>query len=332
MARKNTKPITFDGKTRVVVLHGKESLLRSEYTALLKAALEEAHAEVDVIHFDGETAQVADVLDECRSFGLMQQHKLVIVDEADQFVKEDSRPLIERYAQQPAEIATLVLRAQRWNKGKLDKLIEKVGLIVKCDTVTPGQAMSWAIKRCEKRHQTTIDRDAAALLVEKIGADLGRVDTELAKLASGTAPGEPITIGAVVELVGTSREDEIWGIQSTLLTNDPEAILGAIRDALEVSRHSPVLVSFACIDLAKKLHGASRGLRAGMNTWDLAKTLRIWGPSKDSILAAARRIEPDTASELLKAAVEADMAQKSGLGRPERALEMLAVKFASVSA
>lgn len=332
MAKKEAKPIKLDGQTRVAVFHGKEPFLRSEYTSKLKAALEEAHGEVDVIHFDGNTSQVADVLDECRSFGLMQQHKLVVVDEADQFVKEDSRPLIERYAQQPSDSATLVLRTQRWNKGKLDKLIEKVGSIVKCDSVSPGVAMGWAIKRCEKRHETTIDRDAAALLIEKIGADLGRVDTELAKLASGTAPGKPITISAVVELVGTSREDEVWGIQSTLLANDPEVILGAIRDALDISRHPPVLISYACIDLARKLHGASRGLRAGHQAWDVAKALKLWGPSRDSIMAAAARINPDAAAGLLRAAVEADTAQKTGLGRPERSLEMLAVKFASVSA
>ena len=47
------------------------------------------------------------------------------VDNADQFVKEANRPLVERYAEHPTENATLVLRSDKWNKGKLDAMIEK---------------------------------------------------------------------------------------------------------------------------------------------------------------------------------------------------------------
>ena len=35
--------------------------------------------------------------------------------------------MMERYAEHPSESATLVLRCSKWNAGKLDRLIEKVG-------------------------------------------------------------------------------------------------------------------------------------------------------------------------------------------------------------
>jgi DNA polymerase III delta subunit len=173
-----------DASTRICVLHGPDDYLRSLRTDELKDKLVEAHGEVDVLRYDGATASVADVLDECRSMGLMQQQKLVIVDEADQFVKEDARPLVERYAEAPAEQATLVLRSTRWNKGKLDKLIEKAGAIIKCDALTVPKAIGWAIKRAQKRHDLAFDERAAELLVIRVGTLLGRLDAELQKLAS----------------------------------------------------------------------------------------------------------------------------------------------------
>ena len=99
----------------MVVLIGKELFLRSQYTSMLRSALEQAHGEIETFQFGGD-ADSAAVLDECRSFGLMAGHKLVIVDDADQFVRAETRPMIERYAQNPSEQATLVLRSAKWNK------------------------------------------------------------------------------------------------------------------------------------------------------------------------------------------------------------------------
>src|SRR6185436_11346291 len=76
---------------RVVLLTGPERFMQDLLTQRLKEELEQAHGQVDSIRFDGASAQIADVLDECRSMGLMQQHKLVLVDSADQLLKADDK-------------------------------------------------------------------------------------------------------------------------------------------------------------------------------------------------------------------------------------------------
>ncbi|MCA9298840.1 MAG: hypothetical protein KDA28_07225, partial [Phycisphaerales bacterium] len=74
-------------------------------------------------------------------------------------------------------------------------------------------------------------------------------------------------------------------------------------------------------------HGAARSLEQGVPEGVIAKQLRLWGTSKDRILHAARRLGGARASSLLTDALETDVAQKSGLGTPERALERLSLKF-----
>jgi DNA polymerase III delta subunit len=135
---------------RVVLLHGANTFLAAEYTTQLKDKLQAAHGALDVLHFDGKEHKLADVLDECRSFGLMQQHKMVVVDSAEELVKEDNRPLVERYAEQPTEGATLVLRATKWYKGKLDDKIAAVGIMVECGDIGEAMARTWAIRRALK--------------------------------------------------------------------------------------------------------------------------------------------------------------------------------------
>jgi DNA polymerase III subunit delta len=338
VAKKASTPAApLTAQTRIAVLAGKEDFLQSEHTARLRELLEAAHGEVDTVRFDGLTTSIADVLDECRTFGLMQQHKLIVVDHAEQLVKEDNRPLMERYADAPSETATLVLRCERWFPGKLDAKIHAVGTIMPCDHVTPAMAATWGIKRCEKRHEAVLERAAAEMLVDRIGVDLGRLDSELAKLAvaaaaaQGEQGGKPNITPAFVEMmVGLTREEEAWAIQETLLQGDPVTSLGHLRAIMDASRRDAhIPLSWAMLDLARKLHAASRGLREGANPWELGSKLKLWPEHrKEAVFAAARRVPPERLARLFRAAVEADMRQKSGFGRPERTLEMMAVRFA----
>lgn len=314
--------------TRIAVLHGPEVFLRQLHTQKLREALVAAHGEIQTFLFDGQSAAAADVLDECRSFGLMASHKLVIVDNADQFVKEANRALVERYAESPSDGATLVLRADKWNRGKLDAMIEKVGAMVECQPISEAAAVSWAIDRSAKRHDAEIERGAAELLVERLGADLGRIDTELEKLATAAGQGKTVSAALVAEFVGRSREDEVWGIQSTLLSGTPTEIMARVRDVLEVSRQPPVLVSFAFVELARKLHGASAAIRGGARPFDLTKPLKLWGSMAEAVLGAARSVEPSAAARLYASCVESDARQKSGLSDPDRAVRTTAVRFA----
>lgn len=331
MARKpasTTAPSKPGPEHRIVVLHGKDAFLRAEFTDALRRALEEVHGAVDTLRFEGST-EVAEVLDECRSFGLMQQHKLVVVDEADQFVKEASRPMLERYAEAPVEGATLVLRSERWNKGKLDKLIEASGVIRKCDAPTEGQAITWAQHRAKLRHEAELPQEAARALVGRAGADLGRIDAELAKLAAA-AGGNPISPELVTQFVGMSREEEVWGIQQSLLGSPPAYALGHLHHLIHVSRQPIELIGFALVDLARKVHLAAVGLQAGEAPGVISKTLKLWGPSQQAVMNAARNADTARTLELFDAAVEADVARKTGLGDPERQLERVVLRFAGV--
>lgn len=341
------------GAIRVALFHGAERFIQHEKTTALKDALLKAHGEVDVLTFDGESSSLADILDECRSVGLMQQHKLVVVDHADLIVKsvdeDDTTPaakqargrgsgrpapkspreILTQYVETPAEHATLVLRADRWHPGNLDKAIAKVGVVVKCEAPDRPEAITWAIRRAKEHHAATIEPAAAELLVEHVGCELGRIDSELAKLAMFN-PGAPISFDTVREMVGVTREEEIWYSQSRLMTGKPVDGLSRLRDLIEISREDPVPIMYSYIDLARKLHTLSRGLKEGENPNSLAGSMRLWGPAKDTMIAAAKRFPPGSLARLLNEAVAADSRQKSSSTDAVRALEVLTLRFAGV--
>ncbi len=359
-ARKDTPELS--DKTRILILHGKDRFRQDQYLSSLRTILIKAHGgedAFDTIRFDGAQGPriVADVLDECRSTGLMQQHKLVVVDNADQLVKgEDDtaapapspagkgarrrpamgpRELLENYAEAPTETTTLVLRAQVWRPGNLDKAVEKVGVVFKCEPMTDSEAVQWLIEAARTRHNTTIAPEDAADLVQALGTDLGRLDSELEKLAiAAGGKGQAITRNIIRALVVSTREDEFWAVQAALMSSSPAPALQQIRALLDISRHDPVPITFACVEMARKVHTAARGLALGAQPGAIIPHLRVfgYGPERDAkitaILNAARAAGPRRALALLVEAVNTDSANKSGLGEPERNLERLAVRFA----
>lgn len=321
----------------VVVLHGKDSWLRNLLAEEFTADLRRVHGEIDLLRYDGSSATVADVLDECRSFGLMQQHKLVVVEEADQWVKESARPLVERYAQAPCPMATLVLRGETWNKGKLDALIESGGgAVIKCEPWERSRAVRWVADTTPARHGATITKSTAELLFDRLRGEMARVEAELPKLAAAVA-GPGGAAGAitpdVLEALGLrAPSDDPWAIQGPLLGVTPEAALRHLSEVLGTqARDLAVPVSFAMVDLARKLHAAARGAAAGVAPGAIAQKLRLWGPSRDAILELAPRVDPDQALALFRDCVEGDVAMKTGLGEPRRRLERQALGFARLA-
>lgn len=338
--------------TKVAVLHGPESFLQQLYTRQLRDALEAKFGEIDTVMMDGTSTSAAEVLDECRSFGLLASHKIVIVENADAVVKEDNRPLFERYVMGLASGgeesggllgsgdgempgAVLLLRAGTWRPGKLDAMIEalgEAGAVIKCEEVSEDKAAQWAITRCTKAHGATIDLAAAALLVDRVGTDLGRLDSELGKLAAaaladGGKTGS-ISRELVGQFVGMSREEEVWSIQERVVGAGPEGAIRAVRDALEVSRHPAALVSYAMNDLARKLHACAHAAKQGKNFYQVRGPLRLFGAGGDAIFNAAAKMGPETCRGVLNSALEATLRDRTGLGESGRTLERLALKIA----
>ncbi len=316
----------------MVVLAGKELFLRSHYTTALRNALEKEHGEIETFQYDGNSCAAAEVLDECRSFGLMSTHKMIVVDDADSFVNADTRPMLTKYAEAPNEQSTLVLRASTWRAGNLDKAIGKVGVVIKCDAVDEGTAGKWIIGRAKRQYGVDVSMRVAAMLVERLGTDLGRIDGELGKLATAAGESGSITEQHVTELVGLTREEEVWALQSYLLSGNLEQTIRELRVILgNGAKDTHVPAVFACSDLARKLVGASEGMARGVNANTIAKELRLWGPSRDVILHAARRAGAPRSRKLFDHCVEADMTIKSSSVDPRVLLERLAVEFAMLT-
>jgi DNA polymerase-3 subunit delta len=193
------------------------------------------------------------------------------------------------------------------------------------------------VARTRKRHDAEMEPAAAELLVDRIGCDLGRLDSELGKLAAAAArPGAgpaKVTRAIVQEFTGLSREEQAWEIQGPVVAGDAAAALRKLDELLRVSRVPEVMIGWSLVDLARKVHDASCLLAQGESEGGVAKSLKLWGPGASAVVRAGRRLRPHVAASLFRVAVETDRATKNGTApEPARAFEGLMVRMAEALA
>jgi DNA polymerase-3 subunit delta len=330
MAKKKStsrKAANVSTDTRILVLFGPEQMVMQEHMDTLKAAITKAHGDYEVFRFDGKTATLADVFDELRGYSLMSTYKLVIVDDAEQFVKAH-RAALERYAESVVDHATLVLRTPAWHKGNLDKKIAKVGAVIKCEPPKPPEAARWLVERAKSHHDSELKQNAASALVERVGPHLMLLEAELGKLAVMSSDGV-IDLKLVDSAVGQSSDAKAWVMQEPLLMgmarHSAKTPLEMVRELIDLAGHDPVPVMWAAMDLCRKLSVAWAMKASGQSDKAIGKAMRLWGAQVRPFMDVVRKLDAATATRLLQTSLRVDARTKSGLGTARRNLEALCV-------
>src|SRR3954468_21188579 len=124
----------------VYALIGSDPFLQLQKLAEILRVLPADAQRVDV---EGEKAELAEVLDELRSFAMFGGGKVVVVRDADEFLTR-FRSQLEEYVAAPSDSATLVMRFSSLPKTqRIYKAIEKVGKVEDCSP--PRDLARWVI-------------------------------------------------------------------------------------------------------------------------------------------------------------------------------------------
>lgn len=204
----------------VYLFHGEESYIIDEAADMLETAVVPEHAKAfDQQILYGTDCDARYVMEQLMLFPLLASKRLVIIREAQ--LMSDIKDL-EGYASKPAPSSILVLCYKGKSLDKRLKLydaIKKHGFIVAADPLKESQVVPW-IMQTSKELELRLEPDAAESLVELIGPDISRLYPELKKLKSLHAKDESVTRTEIIDLVGLSREYNVFELQGALESGD----------------------------------------------------------------------------------------------------------------
>jgi DNA polymerase-3 subunit delta len=294
----------------------------------VQGVLAQMPADVQRIDLDGETARLAETLDELRSFSMFGGFKLVVIRNADEFISR-FREQLEDYAAKPSDSGTLLLRVSSLPANqRIHKAIAKTGEVIKCEPPKLHEVPGWIIRRAESEHQLKVTSEAANVLSDLIGADLGRLDNELAKLAlqvgGGVLKPADISISVVFQ-----REQEMWDMTDALSLGRPDE---AVRRWRHLVASDPSSEFRAVTWLGLWLEKASKALamkKLKMNGFTIAKELKIWpAANADKLLVTVEKLGEQKLKSAVDRLLDVDRKNKSGLGDPAANVEQFLLTMA----
>lgn len=322
MGRETTRP--------VYAIFGKDAFLRHrKLEELIGQVLGADRDKMAVAEFDGD-AELADVLDECRTPSLLAPLRLVYVRDADEFIKEH-RKAIEKYLDNPSPTGVLVLVCQSWKAStRLYKQVAKIGRNIGCEPPSRYNLPGWLIGHARESHGCRLENPAAMRLIDLVGDELGLLDMELSKLATFVAPETVIQEADVESLVGSSRAEKVFGVTDAIARRDVRKALEMWEQVLANDRDAPYKAIGGLAYGFRKLVEAKRLVEQGLSVAEAAKRTNVWGDPggiKRQLDRFALRQWQDHLVKLL----EIDVACKTGLGKVPTSVERLIVELCTVA-
>ncbi len=255
------KPDTH-GLKPVYAIVGEDPFLRSELLKALAQGALGVNADLSLAsRFQGDSAPLSNVLDELRTVPLFEKRRMVVIDAADPFVTAHRKEL-ETYSENPSTTGVLVLLVKSWpSTTKLAKLVEKTGLSLDTKPPTERELGSWLVKWTKARSKAKLDEDAASLLLELIGPEVGLLVSEVEKLAIYVGTRAHIHHEDVSKVVGAGRLETIWQILNAATTGKSADALDEIDRLLSSGENAVGLLAAMTVSLRKVYHAGVLRLR-----------------------------------------------------------------------
>lgn len=167
----------------------------------------------------GKDVESHTIIANARRFPMMSNYQVIIIREAQNIKKIEE---LESYVKNPLNSTILVInyKYKTIDKRKtFAKLIDQKGILFEAKKIYDNQLPAWIIAYL-KNHNYSIMPQAAAMLSEYLGTDLGKVVNELDKLIITLPAGSKISPDHIEKNIGISKEFNVYELQNALGERD----------------------------------------------------------------------------------------------------------------
>jgi DNA polymerase-3 subunit delta len=305
---------------RVTLVTGKEEFLNERTVSAVRDAVRRHDADAELSETTAGDLTLA-TLGEMSAPSLFSSIRCVVVRGLENLPDESVDGLLA-YAADPAEEVALVLVHGGGPKGSgvLTKL-RRLGPVTesKSGELRPSEFPGFVAAEV-RRHGSTIDQDAADLLVQAVGQDLRSLAAAADQLTNDF-PGQPLTAEKVKQYFGGRAEAKSFAVADAAFWGRRTAALEELRWALDGGT-APVLVTSAFAGGARGV-ARYRSAPRGMRDADLAREVGVPPWKLRTIRDQSRGWSDGGIARAIRAIAQADADIKGAASDPAYTLERL---------
>lgn len=190
--------------------------------------LNDSEKEFNLSVFYGKDSAWADIVNACMRYPMFGEKQVVILKEAQQL---NDITKLESYINNPLS-STIFLVGYKDKKldarTKFAKTIKEKGELLSTKKIYESKMPEW-INNLVAEFGLSISQKALILMIDNVGNDLNRVETEIKKLAISLGNRKNITEDDIEKYVGVSKEFNVFELQNALGKKDFNAALRIVE-------------------------------------------------------------------------------------------------------
>jgi DNA polymerase-3 subunit delta len=320
-----------------ILLLGEEPYLRDECRKeLIERFVPEAARTWAVSRYSAGHGETQAALDQAQTMAMLSPQQVVFLEDAEAIEKlgeknrDEAVTQLGAYLEDPAPFTVLVVEATGLDQRmKLGKLLAEKALVVECglgENAGDRQAAAVSLARAIGKEQgVEFEKGAAEDLAEFVAADLMRLKTEIAKLATYVAAKRVIERADVTALVISEKTTTVWELADLLTSRQSRKAL-ELLDRLLRDGEEPLSMLGAMAWMYRKLIEASE-VKGVTNGWQAARALGMRPEQAELALQSARKISKSRLLAGLRALRNADDRLKGSGAEPRTVMEFLVAQL-----
>lgn len=245
-------------------------------------------------------------------------------------IVRDPGGLLKDMQEQLAEAADLKVDAVLWQRGKVDKRTQLWQAYRKqareFADAEPGALVQWLIKKAEEGEGFSIERQAAGVMVQWLGADKWRLLSELERLQLQQ---RKVTAELVEREVARPAMADVFAVMDALTVGDKRRAVGGVEELLAQGHNEFYVLSMLERNF-RILALVQQGKRRGLSDQELARAAKLHPFVVQKTGGAAGRISAEKSAEGLTRVAATDFAIKQGRSDARTAVMMLTAGLADL--
>lgn len=328
-----------EGRLRPVYLvYGEESFLVEEvYRALRDAIVRPETADFNFHVLEPGPDQLTQALSLAQTQPFFADRRLVVVKDCpaiaprrraasdDEASGDAGDAALLDYLKAPVPSTVLLFLAGAVDgRRKTTRALTAAGGAVECQPLKPEDAVMWVQQRAQSEGKR-IGTQAAHLLVERVGTDLGLLARELEKLALYVGRAGEIRPRDVETMVANLAETEIYRLTDAVLKRERARAMSLLQRLLQQVDH-PLQLLAALINRFRQLLMVKALAARRLPRREAAALARMHPYAYGKLAEHAATVDRAQIAAALRRLLEADLAIKSGFD-PRLTLETVVAEL-----
>ena len=254
---------------------GRDRFLRSACVRLVCAAAggEEPCSPVE---FDGSNCEVRAVLDEMKTLPLLEEKRLVCVENADAFI-ETCAAVIDRWPDFSAKSVLMLTNDKLDRRRKLTRDLLKRGTVVDCDRMDEANLRKWLTDRI-KHAGKEAGSGVTDRMIGRIGDSPASLEQAVEQLITYTGDEKKISPSDVDEALPAATFEEVWNLTDNMAVRDRAGCLKVIDNLMSLGE--PIYTIIGAISWhTRQLLNAKYLMKSGIPEVHVFRKLHVF-PSR----------------------------------------------------